>query len=44
MKRLTKGAHQTSDNLTVANAAYSWYALFWRTTIHNGLLIDFNGI
>ena len=26
MKRLTEGAHQTSDDLIVANAAYSWYA------------------
>ena len=26
MKRLTEGAHQTSDDLTVANTAYSWHA------------------
>ena len=32
MKWLIKGAPQTSDELTVANAVYSWYASFWRTT------------
>ena len=29
MKGLTEGAHQTSDDLTTANAAYSWHASFW---------------
>ena len=28
MKRLTEGAHQTSDDLTVVNAAYFWWIHF----------------
>ena len=36
MKRLTEGVYQTSDDLIVANAADSRYALFWRTPIHSG--------
>ena len=32
MKRLTE-AHLRSDDLTVVNAACSWYASFWRTTV-----------
>ena len=27
MKRLTEGAHQSRDDLTVANALYSWHAV-----------------
>ena len=31
MKRLTEGAHQTSDDLTIANTAYFGPASFWYT-------------
>ena len=37
MKWLTEEAHQTSDDLAVAYAAYSWYASFWKTTVHSGI-------
>ena len=33
MKSLTEGAHQTNDDLIIVNAAYSWHASFWRTTV-----------
>ena len=33
MQRLTEGAHQTSDNLTVADIAYSWHDSFSWTTV-----------
>ena len=35
IKRLTEGAHQTSDDLIFANAAYFWHASLWRTTVHS---------
>ena len=34
MKRLTEGAHQTNDDLTIVNAA-SWCAAFWRTPVNS---------
>ena len=37
MKKLTGGAHQASDDLTVANEACSWHASFSRTTVHSGM-------
>ena len=36
MKKLTEGAFQINDNLTVVNVAYSWHASFLRMTVHNG--------
>ena len=33
--KLTERAHQTSDDLTVVNAVYSWHVLFWRTTVYS---------
>ena len=37
MKRLTEGAHQTSNDLTVASAAYSQHISFCRTTVHSNM-------
>ena len=37
MKKLTERAHQTSDDLTVAKAAYSLHSSFWIKDAHSGM-------